>query len=143
MPRARGERGENRGGEQELQTCREPTRAVPALVVEEFSSAGAQERKDVLEVRRGTRRSAECGRIERSSPHGEQEDAGDAAADLEPTRAEVSVRNAIARHVEGGPKEDCCEPRAAGSARRSAGRHVEGNYHCCLTSRMPAARLKH
>ena len=112
---------------------------MPALVVEEFPSVGAQERKDVLEVRRGTRRSAKCRRIERSSPHGEQEDASEAAADLEPTRAEVSVRNAIARNVENWPKEDCCEPRAAGSTRRSAGRHVEGNYHARLTSRMPAA----
>jgi hypothetical protein len=134
----RAEHGENRGGEQELQACWEPTRAVPAVVVEEFSSARAQERKDVLEVRRGARRSAKCRRIERASPRGEEEDAREAAADLEPTRMEVSVRDAVARNVEDRPQNDCCERAACGTG-RSACRHVEGNYHGCLTSRMPAA----
>ena len=112
---------------------------MPAVVVEELPSARAKERKDVLEVRRGARRSAECRRIERASPRGEEEDARQAAADLEPTRAEVSVRNAIARDVENRPQKECCEPRAAGRPDRSACRHVEGNYHGRLTSRMPAA----
>jgi hypothetical protein len=135
----RAECSENRSGEQELQPCREPTRAVPAVVVEEFPSARAQERKDVLEVRRGARRSAECRWIERASPRGEEEDARQAAADLEPTRVKVSVRNAVARDVENRPQKDCCEPRATGGAGRSACRHVEGNDHGCLTSKMPAA----
>ena len=83
----------------------------------------------MLEVGRGARRSAECRRIERASPRGEEEDARQAAADLEPTRAEVSVRNAVAREVENRPQKKCCEPRAACGARRSACGHVEGNYH--------------
>jgi hypothetical protein len=99
----------------------------------------AQERKHVLEVRRGARCSAKCRRIERASPRGEQEDSCNAAADLEPTRVEVSVRNTVARDVENRPQNECCEPRAAGGASRSACRHVEGNDHGCLTSRMPAA----
>ena len=125
----RAECSENRGGEQELQGCREPTRAVPAVVVEEFPSARAQERKDVLEVRRGARCSAKCRRIERASPRGDDEHASDAAADLEPTRVEVSVRKAVARNVENRPQKERCAPRAAGSAGRSACRDGEGNYH--------------
>ena len=76
---------------------------MPAVVVEELPSARAKERKDVFEVRRGAGHSAECRRIERPSPRGEEEDARQGAADLEPTRAEVSVRNAIARDVENRP----------------------------------------
>ena len=126
---SRGECSENRGGEQELHAWWEPTRAVPAFVVEELLSARAQEGKDVLEVRRGARRSAKCCRIERSSPHGEKENAREAAADLEPTRVEVSVRNAIASKMENRPEEQCREPRAAGGTSRSSCRNVEGDDH--------------
>ena len=93
----------------------------------------------MLEVWRGARRSAKGRRIERASPRGEEEDAREAAADLEPTRREVSVRNAVARDVEDRPNKDCCEPRAAGGTGRSACRHVESNDHSCLTSRTPTA----
>jgi hypothetical protein len=72
--------------------------------VEEFPFARAEERKDVLEVRRRARRGAECRRIERASPRGKKEDARETAADLEPTRAEVSMRKAVARDVENRPK---------------------------------------
>lgn len=96
----------------------------------------------MLEVRCGARGGAECRRIERASPRGEQDDARETAADLEPTRVEVSVRNTVARDVKNRPQKECCEPRAAGGADRSACRHVEGNYHGCLTSRMPAAHLR-
>ena len=89
----------------------------------------------MLEVRRGARCSAKCRRIEQASPRGEEEDARETAADLEPTRVEVSVRNAVARDVENRPQKECCEPRAAGGAGRSACRHVEGNDHGCLTLR--------
>ena len=130
----RAECGENRGGEQELQACREPARAVPALVVEEFPSTRAQDGEDVLEVGRGARRSAKCCRIERSSPCGEEKDARKTAANLEPTRVEVSVRNPVARNVDNRPQKQRREPRAAGGAGRSACRDVEGNYHSRLTS---------
>jgi hypothetical protein len=92
--------------------------------VEELPTARAEKGKDMLEVRRGARGGAKCRRIERSSPRGEKEDAREAAADLERTRVEVFVRNAIARNVEKRPEEECCEPRAAGSTRRSACRDV-------------------
>jgi hypothetical protein len=97
--------------------------------MEEFPSARAQDRKDVLEVGRGARRGAKCRRIEQASPRGKKEDARETAADLEPTRAEVLVREAVARDVERRPKKECREPRAAGGASSSTCRHVEGNYH--------------
>jgi hypothetical protein len=81
----RAEYREDRDGEQKLQACRERTRAVPAVVVEEFPSTRAQEREDVLEVGGGARCSAECRGVERAASHGEEEDACEAAADLEPT----------------------------------------------------------
>ncbi len=108
------------------------------MVVEEFPSARAQERKDVLEVRRGARCSAECRRIEWASPRGKKEDARETAADLEPTRVEVSVRKAVARDVENRPQKDCCEARAARGASRSACRHVEGNYHAPYLAECPS-----
>jgi hypothetical protein len=115
---------------------------VPAVVVEEFSAARAQEGKDVLEVGRGARCGAKCRWIERASPRDEEEDPGDTAADLEPTRVEVAVWKAIARDVENWPQEKCRKPRATGRAGGSASRDVEGNYHGCLTSRMLAAHFK-
>ena len=102
---------------------------MPAVVVEEFPSTRAQEREDVLEVGRGARCSAKCRRIERAASRGEEEDAPEAAADLEPTRAKVLVRNAVAGDVENRPQKECCESRAAGGAGRSACRNVEGNDH--------------
>jgi hypothetical protein len=99
----RAEGDENCDGKQELQPCREPARAVPAVVVEEFPFTRAEEGKDVLEVRRGARYSAECRRFERAASYSEEEDARETAGDLEPTRAEVLVRNAIARKVENRP----------------------------------------
>ena len=69
----------------------------------------------MLEVRRGARRSAKCRRIERSSPRGEEEDAREAAADLEPTRVEILVRNAVAATWRTGPRRSAAsrEPLAA------------------------------
>jgi hypothetical protein len=89
-------------------------------------------RKDVLQVGGGAGRSAKCRGIEWASPHGEEDDAREAAPDLEPTRAEVSVRDAVARDVQHRPQNERCEPRAAGGPGSSAGRHVEGNDHRCL-----------
>ena len=109
-PSWRAECRENRGGEQELQACRERTRAVPAVVVEEFPSAWAEEGEDVLQVRRGARCSAKRRRIERTSPRGEKEDARETADDLEPTRVEVSVRNAVACDVKSRSQNEGREP---------------------------------
>src|SRR4249919_353452 len=101
---SRAERAENRAGQQELQVSRKAPRAVPAeAAVEELPSARAQERENMLEVRSGARRGAERRRIERASPHGEEEDARETAADLEATRADVLVRQTVAREMEDWP----------------------------------------
>jgi hypothetical protein len=97
------ERAENRTGQQELQARREAPRAVPAAVVEELPSARAQEREDVLEVRGGTRRGAKCRWIERASARGQEQEARETAANLEATRADVPMGQAIASKVEDRP----------------------------------------
>jgi hypothetical protein len=95
---------ENPAGQQELQICRETPGAMPAeAVVKELPSARTQEGEDVLEVRGGTRRGAERRRIEWASPSGEKKEARETAADLEATRAEVLVRQTVAREVEDRP----------------------------------------
>ena len=102
---------------------------MPAVVVEELPSARAHEREDVLEVRRGALRSTKCRRIDRAASRSEEEDAREAAADLEPTRVKVSVRNAVSGEVENRPHNERCEPRAAGGAGCSSCRNVEGDDH--------------
>jgi hypothetical protein len=89
----------------------------------------------MLEVGRGARRGPERRRIERASPHGEQENARDAAADLEATRANVLVWHAVAREVKDGPEEEGRESRPAGGAGGGARRNVERDDHRSLPSR--------
>ena len=100
-------------------------------VVKELPSARAQEREDVLEVRSGARRGAKRRRIERASPPGEEQEARETADDLEATRADVLVRQAIAREMEDWPQEERRESRAARGAGRGARRHVERDDHGC------------
>jgi hypothetical protein len=77
---------------------------VPAkAIVKELASARTQEGKDVLEVGGGTRCGAKRHRIEWASPRGEEKETRKTAADLEATRAEVLVRQAITREVEDWP----------------------------------------
>jgi hypothetical protein len=79
---------------------------VPAeAVVEELPSTRAEKRKHVLEVRGRARCCTERGGIERASSHGKEQDAGDTAADLEPLRMQVLVRQAIASEVKDRPDE--------------------------------------
>jgi hypothetical protein len=68
--------------------------------VEERSSARAQEWEDVFEVRGGARCGAKCRWIERASSRGEKEEACETAGDLEATRGDVLVRQAVTRQVE-------------------------------------------
>jgi len=77
--------------------------------VEELPSARAQERENMLEVRGGARGCAERRRIEGASPRREEEDASDAAADLEASGADVLVRHAVAREVENRPEDEGSE----------------------------------
>jgi hypothetical protein len=79
-------------------------------VVEELVSARTKEGEDVLEVRGGAGHCAERRRVERPAPHGEESETREAAADLEPTRADVLVRDAVAEKVEDRPREERREP---------------------------------
>jgi hypothetical protein len=87
----------------------------------------------VLEVRGGTCRGAKCRRIEWASPRGEEKEAREAAADLEATRADVLVRQAIAREVKDRPKKERPESRPARGAGRGARGHVERDDHGCTS----------
>jgi hypothetical protein len=90
------ERAEDSAGQQELQVCRKSPFAVPAeAVVKELPPPRTQEGEDVFEVRGGTRRGAKRCRIEYASPRGQENEAREPAADLEATRPEVLVRQAI------------------------------------------------
>lgn len=77
---------------------REVPRVVPAeAAVKELPSSRTQERKDVLEIGSGTRCGANGRRIEQAAPRGEEDYARETAAHLDATRADVLVRQAIAR----------------------------------------------
>ena len=126
------ERAENPDRQQELQVRRETSRAVPAeAVVKELPATWMQEGEDVLEVGGGTCRGAKRRRIEWASARGEEKDACDAAGDLKATRAEVPVRQAVAREVEDRPQEERCKSRPARRAGGGASCHVERNDHGC------------
>jgi hypothetical protein len=99
----RNECTENRTGQQELQASREASRAVPAAVVEELPSARAKEWEDVFEVRGRARRGAKCRWIEGASPRGQEQEAGETAADLEATGVDVLMGQAVAGEVEDRP----------------------------------------
>jgi hypothetical protein len=111
---------------------------VPAsAAVEEFAAARAQERQDVLEVGCGARRGAERRRIERATARGEEDEARETAADLEAARADVLVRQPIAREMKDRAEQDRREPRPAGGAGRGARRHVKRDDHDNRPSRRP------
>ena len=136
--RWRDERAENRAGQQELQICGEAPRAVPAsAAVEEFAAARAQERQDVLEVGCGARRGAERRRIERATARGEEDEARETAADLEAARADVLVRQPIAREMKDRTEQDRRDPRPAGGAGSGARRHMKRDDHDYRPSRWP------
>ena len=103
--------------------------------MKELPATRAQKREDVLEIGGGARRSSERRRIERASPRGEDKDPSHAACDLEAARAEVLVRQAVAREVEDRPQK---ERRRSGPARRAGGSargHVKRDDDGCLPSR--------
>ena len=84
--------------------------------MKQFPVARTQDGEEILEVGGRTRRGAKRCRIERASPRGEEQDAADAACYLEATRAEVLVRQAVAREVEDRTRQGAlqvatCSPR--------------------------------
>jgi len=92
--------------------------------VEELASTRTQEWEDMFKVGGGARRRAERRRIERSTPHREEDETRQAAPDLEAAGADVLVRETVARKMEDRTHKERREPRPAGGARRGAGRHV-------------------
>ena len=99
--------------------------------MKELPATRTQEGEDVLEVGGGTRRGAKRRRIEWASPRGEEKDACDAAGDLKATRAEVLVRQAVAREVEDRPQEERRKSRPRRRAGGGARGHVERDDHGC------------
>ena len=89
-----------------------------SAAVEEFGAARAQEREDVLEVGCGARRGAEGRRIDRATARGEEDEARETAADLEAARADVLVRQPIAREMKDRTEQDAAsrDPLAAPAA---------------------------
>ena len=99
--------------------------------MEELPSGRTQDGEEVLEVGGGTRRGAKRRRIEWPSPRSEEKDACGAAGDLKPTRAEVLVRQAVAREVDDRPQEKRRKSRPARRAGGGTRGHVERDDHCC------------
>ena len=95
----------------------------------------AQEGQDVLEVGCGARPGADRRRIERAAACGEEDEARETAADLEAARADVLVRQPIAREMEDRAQQERTEARAAGGTGRSARRDVERDDHNYRPSR--------
>jgi hypothetical protein len=79
----------------------------------------------MFEVRRGSRRTAEHGRIERAATRGEQRERSETATDLETKVVDVIVRHAIACEMDERPKQQRHRPRARERANRRAGGDVE------------------
>ena len=79
---------------------------------EELAPARPREAEDVLEVRRRSGKRAADGWIERSPDRGEEENSGDARADLEAAVGDVLMRHPIACEVEQQPERQRAEPRA-------------------------------
>ena len=99
-----------------------------------------QQREDMLEVRRGTRRAAKRRRIQWSSPGGEEKQRRDTAAGLEATRAEVLMWQPVAREVEYRPQEKRRDSRPAHSAGGRTRGHMERDDHGRLPSRSSLPR---
>jgi hypothetical protein len=81
-----------------------PVPAVKAVAGEELATTRPGEAKDVLEIRRRSRERAANGRIERSAHRGEQQNPGDARADLEAAVGDVFMRHPIPKEVEDQPE---------------------------------------
>ena len=95
----------------------------------------AQEGQDVLEVGYGAGPGADRRRIERAAACGEEDEARETAADLEAPRADVLMRQPIAREVKDRAQQERRDPRPARGTGRGARRHVKRDDHCHRPSR--------
>jgi hypothetical protein len=126
----RDESTNNRTSQQELHVSREATGSVPTVTaVKQLVSAWAQKRYDMLKIRGGARRCSESRRIQRAACAGEEDEADEAATDLEAARPDVLVWQTIAREVEDRSEEDRREPGPTRGTGCGARRHVERNDH--------------
>ena len=124
----------NHASQQELHVSREATGSVPTVAaVKQLVSTWAQKRYDVLKIRGGARRCSESRRIERAAFAGEEDEADEAASDLEAPRADVLVWQSIAGEVEDRPQEDRREPGPARGTGCGAHRDMERNNHGLLS----------
>jgi hypothetical protein len=131
--------------EEELDRRRKTAASVPAMEAmtrEELAPARPRETKEVLDVRsRSSERAGHRG-IERSANRGEEQDCGDAGADLEAAVGDVSVRHPIAEEVEEQSEWQRAEPRADERAAGSTSRNVKGDDQAAsLASRCRPSRL--
>jgi hypothetical protein len=127
--------------EEELDRRRKTTAPVPAMEAmtrEELAPARPRQPKEMLEVwRTGSERAGHRG-IERSAHRGEEQDCGDARADLEAAVGDVTVRHPIADEVEEQSEWQRAEPRTNERAAGSTGRNVKGDDQAAsLASRCP------
>ena len=83
----------------------------------------------MFEVRSGSRRSAEHGRIEHAATRGEQRKRGETAADLEAQVVNVVVWNAVARDVDERSEQQSERAGAGERAGRGPGRDVKRDDH--------------
>jgi hypothetical protein len=94
---------------------------------EELATARPREANEVLEVRTGSRDRAGDSGIKWSAHRGQEQDSGDARADLEAAVGDVLLRDPIAREVKEQPERQGAEPRPDERAASRACRDVEGD----------------
>ena len=131
--------------EEELDRRRKTTALVPAMQAmtrEELASARLRQTKEVLEVWRTSSERAGHRGIERSAHRGEEQDCGNARADLEAAVGDVTVRHPIADEVEEQSEWQRAEPRTDERAAGSTGRNVKGDDQAAsLASRCRSSDL--
>jgi hypothetical protein len=116
--------------EEELERRRKTAAPVPAMEAmtrEELAPARPRQPKEVLEVWSSSTERAGHRGIERSAHRGEEQDCGDARADLEATVGDVTVRYPIADQVKEQSEWQRAEPRTDERAAGSTGRNVQGD----------------
>jgi hypothetical protein len=134
--------------EEELNRRRKTAAPVPAMEAmtrEELAPARPRQPKEVLEVgSSGSERTGQRG-IERSAHRGEEQDCGDARADLEATVGDVTVRHPIADEVEEQSEWQRAEPRTDERAAGSTGRNVQGDDQAASSASRcrPSALSRH
>lgn len=116
--------------DQELQVGWEATGSVPAVTpVKQLASVWAQKRHDVLEIRCRARRCSESRRIQRAACAGEEDEAEEAATDLEAARADVLMWQTIASEMKNRSEQNRGEPGAAHGTGCGTRRDMQRNNH--------------